>query len=164
MCSGVGGYNPADEVFDPQELALFTAMEAAEEAHEYERVADLDVRVWVDGPLQPQGRAATHVRETVRATALNNYTRHGHLYEADLAPQPLEPPVAGRLHNLHIPVLAVLGELDSASTAAAAAYLVQEVPAVQLVRYSDAAHLPNLEQPERFNHDLRSFLDRLPSW
>jgi pimeloyl-ACP methyl ester carboxylesterase len=164
VCSGVGGYNSVDELFDPQELALFAAMEAAEEAHEHERVADLDVRVWVDGPLQPEGRAAPHVRELVRAMALNNYTSHGHLYEAGLAPHPLEPPAAGRLHDLSVPVLAVLGELDPASTAAAAAYLVQQVQGVQLVRYSDAAHLPNLEYPERFNRDLRSFLGGLPRW
>lgn len=161
ICSGVSGFSPPDESFDPREIALFEAMEAAEEAGEHERVAALDVRLWVDGPLQPEGRAAEDVRRAVYAMALNNYTT---AMVEGLAPQPLEPLAVGRLDALRIPVLAVVGELDSSATAAAAALLAREAPDVRVLRYADAAHMPNLERPERFNADLRAFLDSLPSW
>lgn len=164
ICSGIGGFQPPDDNFDPREIALFEAMETAEEAQDHERVADLDVQVWVDGPLQPEGRAPEHVRQAVREMALNNYRSHTHRYGQGLAPQPLDPPAAGRLRELHIPILAIVGELDSSSTAAAAAFLAGEAPDVQVVHYPDAAHLPNMEHPERFNRDLRLFMDSLPPW
>jgi pimeloyl-ACP methyl ester carboxylesterase len=93
--------------------------------------------------------------------ALNNYTTA--LVEG-LAPQPLEPPAAIRLSELRLPVLALMGELDSAGRAAAASFLAREAADVRVVRYPDAAHLPNLEHPTRFNADLRSFLDGLAPW
>jgi 3-oxoadipate enol-lactonase len=164
VCSGIGGFQTPDEAFDPREIALFEAMEAAEEAGDHERVAELDVRVWADGPLQPEGRAPEAVRRAVYEMALGNYRTHAHLFSAGLQPQPLDPPASGRLGELTIPVLAIVGMLDPASTAAAAEALAAAVANVQLVRYPDAAHLPNMEHPERFNRDLRAFLDGLPAW
>lgn len=164
VCSGVGGHMPPDEIFDPREVALFEAMEAAEQAGDHERVADLDVRVWVDGPLQPEGRAPAQVRSQVRAMSLANYTAHANLYAAGLAPQPLEPPAAARLGELAVPVLAIVGALDAAETAASAALLAGAAPDVRTVTYPDAAHLPSMEHPERFNADVRAFLDGLRPW
>lgn len=161
VCSGVGGQEFHDEDFDPRELELFEAMGAAEKAHDWERVAALDVRLWIDGPLQPKGRAAEAVREEVYRMSLENYRN---AMVEGMAPQPLDPPAAKRLGELKAPVLAFVGELDSHSTAQAAALLAREVADVQVVRYADAAHLPNLEHPERFNQELRKFLDSLPRW
>jgi 3-oxoadipate enol-lactonase len=161
VCSGVSGFNPPDEIFDPREIALFEAMEAAEAAGEHERVAAMDVRLWVDGPLQPEGRAPEAVRARVYAMALNSYTT---AMVEGLEPQPLAPAAVERLGELRIPVLAVVGELDSAATAAAAELLAREAPDVRVLRYPDAAHLPNMEHPARFNADLRAFLDGLPPW
>jgi 3-oxoadipate enol-lactonase len=164
VCGGVGGYQPSLDSFDPRELALFEAAEAAEQAGDFERVADLDVQVWVDGPLQPPGRAPEHLRRQVREMTLLNYTAHAHLYASGLAPQPLDPPAAARLGDLRIPVLAVVGDLDPAETAAAADFLARQAPDVRVTHYADAAHLPNLEHPERFNADLAAFLNALPRW
>lgn len=158
VCSGVGGWTPPDEIFHPDEIALWEAMEAAEAAGEHERVATLDVRLWVDGPLQPAGRAAEAVRQKVYAMALNNYQAHAHLEAAGLAAQPLAPPALGRLGEVRAPVLAIVGELDPAATAAAAAVLAAGVPNCRVERFPDCAHLPNLEQPERFNGLLSAFL------
>lgn len=161
VCSGVGGFQQPDEAFDPRELELMAEMEAAEAAGDMERVAALDVRVWVDGPLQPEGRAPEGVRRRVYEMALGNY--RGAMVDG-LAPQPLAPPAAGRLGELRAPVLAVVGGLDLSETAAAAALLAREAADVRVLRYPDAAHLPSMEQPARFNHDLREFLESLPSW
>ncbi|HMQ31074.1 MAG TPA: alpha/beta hydrolase [Chloroflexaceae bacterium] len=158
VCSGVGGWQPADAIFHPDEIALWEAMEAAEAAGEHERVAALDVRLWVDGPLQPEGRADEAVRQQVYAMALNNYRTHAHLFGEGLAPQPLDPPAHGRLGELRAPVLAVVGELDTSATAAAAEVLAAGAPDCRVERLADCAHLPNLERPERFNELLLGFL------
>lgn len=93
VCSGISGEMAPDEVFDPREIALFEESEAAEVSGDAERAAALDVRIWVDGPLQPEGRAPAHVRERIHAMSLANYTTA----QVDgLEPQRLDPPAAGR--------------------------------------------------------------------
>ena len=161
VCSGIGGVEPPDKIFDPREIALFEESQAAEESGDWERAAALDVRIWVDGPLQPEGRAPEEVRSRVRAMSLANYTTAS---SEGLEPQRLDPPAAGRLGDLRMPVLAVLGELDPAETAYSAEVLAERAPDVRLVRYPDAAHVPSMEHPERFTRDLRAFLDALPRW
>ena len=161
VCSGISGWQPADELFSPEDIALYEAMEAAEEAREFERVAELDVRLWVDGPRQPEGRADPAVRQAVYAMALNNNTT---AMVEGLQPQPLDPPAAGRLTELILPVLAVVGDLDSPATPAAANQLALGAPNVRIEHFPDCAHLPNMEQPERFNALLRGFLDELGGW
>jgi pimeloyl-ACP methyl ester carboxylesterase len=161
VCSGIGGVMAPDEVFDPREIALFEQSEAAEEAGDWERAATLDVRIWVDGPLQPEGRAPEEVRSRVRAMSLANYTVAA---SEGLQPQPLDPPAAERLRDLTVPVLAVVGELDPAETAYSADVLATGAPDVRVIRYPDAAHLPNMEHPARFTGDLVAFLDALPPW
>lgn len=157
VCGGVSGHQSPDAIFAPEELAFFTAMEAAEAAADWERVADLDVRVWVDGPLQPAGRAAPAVRERVRAMALNSYLTVS-VYGQ---PQPLTPPAAARLGDLRAPTLAIVGDLDVASTADSAALLARAAPGVRVAHFPDAAHMPSMEQPERFNALLLEFLGGL---
>ena len=93
--------------------------------------------------------------------ALNNYTTA--LVEG-MQPQPLDPPAAGRLPELKLPVLAVVGDLDGPATAAAATQLALGAPNVRVEHFPDCAHLPNMEQPERFNALLRGFLDELGGW
>lgn len=154
VCGGVNGHRPPDAIFDPAEIALFESMAAAEAEADWERVADLDVRLWVDGPLQPAGRAAPEVRERVRAMALNNYLT----VTAFGQPQPMDPPAAQRLHELRAPALAIVGDLDPASTADAATLLTHAVPGMRVVHFPDAAHMPSMEQPERFNALLLEFL------
>lgn len=164
VCSGVSGWQPADELFVPEEIALYQAMEAAEEAGDHERTAAIDVRLWVDGPRQPEGRAPAHLREQIYAMALENYRTHAQLFHHGLQPQPLEPPAIDRLGELRMPVLAIVGELDSAATPAAAAALAAGAPQTRIVRYPDSAHVPNMEHPDRFNADLAAFLATVPAW
>jgi 3-oxoadipate enol-lactonase len=155
VCSGVSGWEPADELFVPEEIALYNEMEAAEQAGDHERTASIDVRLWVDGPRQPEGRADPAVRRKVYEMALNSYTT---AMVKGLQPQPLDPPAVGRLGALRIPVLAIVGDLDSAATPAAANVLAEGAPDVRIVHFPDCAHVPNMEQPERFNQLLLEFL------
>src|SRR5688572_1198413 len=64
VCSGLGGMTDIQPT--QEEIALFEQMDAAEEAGDWERVADLDVKIWVDGVGQPEGRADARVREKVK--------------------------------------------------------------------------------------------------
>ena len=72
-------------------------------------------------------------------------------------PQPLNPPAAARLDDLHTPLLVMVGELDDAATNDAMRHLARRVSGARLVTFP-AAHMVNLEQPEPFNAVLGEFL------
>ena len=59
--AGLGGF---DGESTPEEVALFQQMEALEEAAtpDPDAIADIDVRVWVDGPGQPVTRVPAEIR------------------------------------------------------------------------------------------------------
>lgn len=154
VCAGISGYQPDEALIDPREIALFEQMEAAEEAEDWPLVASVDVRLWVDGPLQAEGRAAASVRERVYAMSMNNYQTVRVSGQA----QPLDPPAAGRLGALGVPTLVIVGDLDTSATQQMAKALAAGIGGAQQAVISGAAHLPNMERPEEFNALVLDFL------
>ncbi|MEZ4726788.1 MAG: hypothetical protein R3E79_06605 [Caldilineaceae bacterium] len=73
-------------------------------------------------------------------------------------PQPLDPPAVARLHELLAPTLLLVGDLDQSRVLDAIALLDAHLPQVRKVVMAGTAHLPNLEQPERFNELVLNFL------
>ena len=61
-----------------------------------------------------------------------------------------------RLKDIKVPVLAITGEADPA--AAGTKYIGEHVPGAKFVSIAQAAHIANVEQPEKFNQALRDFL------
>ena len=70
----------------------------------------------------------------------------------------LDPPAAGRLAEIAVPVTAIVGLLDGSSTAQAADALVAGVAGARRIDLSGVAHMPNLERPEWFTETLLGFL------
>jgi 3-oxoadipate enol-lactonase len=61
-----------------------------------------------------------------------------------------------RLKDIKVPVLAITGEQDGA--APGTKYIGEQVPGAKYVGIANAAHIANIEQPEKFNQALRDFL------
>ena len=61
-----------------------------------------------------------------------------------------------RLKDIKLPVLAITGEADP--SAAGTRYIGEQVPGAKFVSIAQAAHIANVEQPEKFNQALRQFL------
>ena len=59
-----------------------------------------------------------------------------------------------------MPVILICGDLDLPHVRVRCAHLARAVPRAELVTMNGAAHLPSLEQPERFNAILAAFLER----
>jgi len=57
---------------------------------------------------------------------------------------------------IRIPTLVVAGTHDAATTPADGRYLAEQIPGARYVEF-DAAHLSNIERPERFASELSSF-------
>jgi pimeloyl-ACP methyl ester carboxylesterase len=146
---GVGGYDAGDEAPDGWEQ-----VEAWTAAHDWDRVAEWETAYWADGPGQPSDRVDPAIRAKVHEWILTTYQAE----KEEGQPQPLDPPAAGRLGELRVPLLVMLGTLDDPGTSASMRHLAQSVPGARLEVFDGSAHMLNLEQPDRFNALLLEFL------
>lgn len=152
--AGLGGWeNEAGPT--PEERQAFEEMEEAESQEDWERVADLDVRVWVDGFGRPGGQGEQRVREKVRQMCIENYRRP---YGSG-QPIVLQPPAAGRLAEIGVPVLVLVGEFDTSGAHAMADVYAQGISAARKVVIEGTAHVPNMEKPEEFSRLVVDFLE-----
>lgn len=147
---GVGGYEAPG--IDP---SFWAQAEKWWEAHDWEALSAWETEVWVDGPGQPRDRTDPAIRERVHEGILTNYQAE----KPEGQPQPMDPPAAGRLNELRAPLLVIVGTLDEPGTQASCRHLAECVPGARLEIFEGAAHMLNLEQPDRFNGLLRQFLD-----
>jgi pimeloyl-ACP methyl ester carboxylesterase len=74
---------------------------------------------------------------------------------------PLKPGAGERLAELQIPVLVIVGALDTPYILAAADYMVAHIANCRKVVIENTAHLPSLEHPDEFNRILSAFLNSL---
>ena len=155
VAGGLGGY---EAEVPPEAQALGDAMEqaseAAYEAKDWARLADLEADYWTNGPGQPANRADPAIRAQVYGWVHTTYAAE----KEEGIPQRLDPPAAGRLDALSMPLLVILGELDEAHTNASMRRLAASVPGARLEVFDGAAHMLNLEQPDRFTRVVLDFL------
>jgi pimeloyl-ACP methyl ester carboxylesterase len=157
VASGLGGYEhqPDGSLKAQTEVEMFARMEELWKNGEIDALNELEVRMWVDGPGQPQGRAAASVRERVLRMNLNDLTRQ----DGQATDQPLEPPAALRLGEIHVPTLVIAGDLDTTRVLAVAEVMAKGIPGARKVIFPGTAHMLSMEQPEKFNRVVREFLD-----
>jgi 3-oxoadipate enol-lactonase len=154
---GVGGFQGGNT---PEEQEFLNAEGKAEEAGQPDLAADLDVRIWVDGVGQPPTRVPASIRDAVRSMD-RELLEPGREFGKNT---PLEPRANERLGELALPVLAVVGSLDTSGTRKAARRLAGAAPNVRLEEWPDVAHMIAMEQPERLATLLVEFLGQLPRW
>lgn len=113
------------------------------------------LRLWVDGPCRLPEEVEPALRGRVRAAATANVRAHsGGLSTGRLQ----EVGAAGRLHEISVPVLALLGDLDSRDIEGNVEALADAVPQTRVARLSGAGHMVNLEAPEAFLKEVTAFL------
>lgn len=137
------------------EMLLFGEYTALLKRRDHPALVELGLRVWCDGPGQPEGRAPASVRERVRTMLADMYRQH----TEDVQPTLLEPPASERLGAIQVPTLAVVGDIDFTSTIAAVGALARGVPGARLVVFPGVAHMVNMEKPEAFTALVTDFLD-----
>jgi 3-oxoadipate enol-lactonase len=150
VAGGVGGYESPDEA-PPETWEL---PEKLWEAKDWAGLAEWETAYWADGPGQSPHRLDPAVRARVHDWILTNYQAE----KEEGKPIVLDPPANARLGELRAPLLVVLGDIDDAGTSASMRHLAASVPGARLEVFEGAAHMLNMEQPERFNALLREFL------
>jgi pimeloyl-ACP methyl ester carboxylesterase len=148
--SAIGGFRPD---FDPPRE--WDELVAADEAGDLERISELEVMMWVDGPARSPDDVAAPIRDLVYEMNLIALKTE----EAELGEEwEPEPPAADRLHNIHAPTLLIVGDEDQPRIFAAADLLEKELPNERKRVMHGTAHLPNMERPEEFNRLVLEFL------
>jgi pimeloyl-ACP methyl ester carboxylesterase len=133
-------------------------------AGDFERAADLQVQIWVDGFRRGQEQADAGVRLRVRRMSLDSRINQGEFLKSTgfIMEEPLQPPALERLSQLTMPVLAIAGDLDDDNILRAAELLAEKLPAARKEIIHGAAHLPNMEKSEEFNRLTLEFLQSSP--
>ncbi len=150
VCSSPGGFK-----FDGAAPALWEQASAAFDSGDLELTAKLEAQLWFVGPNRSPDRVDAQMLALVREMdliALQNEVADNSGEEQSFAPPAIE-----RVAELHVPLLAVVGELDSPVTPAAGKFMVENIAGAQVVTLQ-TAHLPSMEKPDEFNQIVLTFL------
>jgi 3-oxoadipate enol-lactonase len=93
------------------------------------------------------------IRDMIRTTGLEGYLANARALR--------DMNLTGLLAEITVPVLIIVGEDDPATPPEQSRVIHQNIPDSILVILKDAAHLSNLEQPEKFNSALLRFFARI---
>jgi pimeloyl-ACP methyl ester carboxylesterase len=137
----------------PAEIkALLDDLEAAEEAGDNARVNEIEAHLWLDGPLSREGRVSGAARDLfldMNGKAL----RHPPLTRERQIPSAVD-----ELPSILAPTLVIWGDLDFPHVQERSQMIAAAIPGARTTIMRVCAHLPNLEQPGRFNQIVGAFL------
>ncbi len=143
---------PAVETLPPAIEVALARLEDAESSADVDRLNAAEAHVWLDGPLEPEGRVVGEARELF--LAMNGIALRAEARGEEIAP----PPAWERVPDLRVPTLVVWGNLDFPHLGQRCEYLVASIAGARAARMEGVAHLPGLEAPAAFNAVLLPFL------
>jgi 3-oxoadipate enol-lactonase len=152
VCSGPSGF-PEVELSE-REDEMFDELDAAFAAEDWATLNRGEVELWDFGPSRRKDDLAADFVQTAYALHAANLP---HATEAPIS-VPLDPPAYGRVTDIDVPALVMVGDHDITPTFAQYEYLVTSIPNADGCRFRDAAHLPNVEQPDAFGKVLVDWL------
>lgn len=154
VASAVGGA-VSPETFPPDIEAKLNALEDAENRKDIDRINALEAQLWLDGPQSAEGRVGGALRRLfldMNGRAL----RHPPLTrEIDC------PPAFERLQEICVPACVICGDLDFPHILERSRQIAARIAGARSVVMPGCAHLPSLEQPDRFDAVLTDFLGSL---
>mgnify|MGYP001193080655 CR=1 FL=1 len=150
VSSALGGYPLTGDMPEPLQ-ELFAALQG----NDLSRAADLAVQIWVDGPQRTPDKVDAGIRERVRAMSL------AALPNFFVEEEPLDPPAFERLNEIATPTLIIAGELDDPLIGTMSEYIKAHIAEAQAETIIGAAHLLNMEKPDKFNRAVLDFLQQI---
>jgi len=131
--------------------AGFAEEEAAIERGDLAGAAAQQARMWLAPDATPEVRALTE------AMAIRSYEQQLPL-EGQVHTSWPKPSAEGRLAEIAVPTLVVVGSADVDDIGVMAEGLAAEIPGARLETIEGAGHLPSLERPDELNRLLVDFL------
>ena len=149
------GAGVSGQPYDPKYDDLFTEVEAAEKTGDLAILNEAEMKLWLVGPARTMDQVDKRLRDLF-------IDMNGIALKSDFASAParkLDPPAFGRLADIKSPTLVIVGDQDIAEIKDTADLIASKIPGARKEVIRDAAHLPNLEHPEKFNRLLLEFLN-----
>jgi pimeloyl-ACP methyl ester carboxylesterase len=147
---------PSGLELDVPTPAKFAEAEKAFESGDLDLLAEIETQIWFDG----MGRTPEQVNAAMRKL-LYEMNRLALSHEVKGLGKRLpntETPAFDRLERLSIPVLIIVGSHDTPYILAAADYMKEKIKSADKITIEDAAHLPNMDQPQEFQNIVEQFL------
>lgn len=138
-----GAPSPNADDVDPELIEIERLITREEELGNIDEVNRLEVRLWLDGPRELEGRVMGAPRDLMRqmnATALANFVAES----AESAPD-----TWAHAPGLTIPTTIACGSLDAQHMIRRSQALATRIPLATFVALEGLAHLPYLEDPVR---------------
>lgn len=150
---------PSGLKLDLPTLAKFAEVEKAFDNDNLDLVAEIETQIWFDGMNRTSDQVNQEMRklayEMDRTVLSHEIKQLGkHLPNTDV-------PAFDRLTEIDFPLLVIVGAHDTPYILASADYMLERIPSAQKAIIEDSAHLPNMEQPYRFQEIVKSFLNGL---
>jgi 3-oxoadipate enol-lactonase len=150
---GLTGYKFDSEVLRKNNEAF----NKAQQDNDLKMLVEYFQRSWTDGPARTPDQVDAAVREKVRQMAtgtLENWNRGSR-------ERRLDPAAIGRLAEIHVPTLAVVGDLDMPDILEIVGLIEKDVEGARKVVIEGAAHMVNMERPAEFNRVVLGFLEKI---
>jgi pimeloyl-ACP methyl ester carboxylesterase len=145
---------PTNEAGEPQ---LSPSEAAYQKAKEERNIPALVDALMSDPTLVPSPDYPA-ARQRVR----DNLSEYSFVWVLNAAPrQELDPPAYGRLSEIRVPTLILLGSDDDPELFQHADKLARDIAGARRVTIAQTHHMPNMEKPEEFNAIVLDFLGGL---
>jgi 3-oxoadipate enol-lactonase len=149
VLAGISGRQPSDAF-----KAQMAEIDALYERGLIDDVVERELEIWLYGKGRTAADIDPGVREAVREMDRNTTER----FPADAKPERIDPPALGRLGEVHVPTLVIVGDLDVDHVQEGARVLSNGIAAARLAIMHGVAHVPNMERPVEFNALVLDFL------
>jgi pimeloyl-ACP methyl ester carboxylesterase len=147
---GLGGFDYSPDRWEEE---LWDRISDSFKEGRHDDCARMEMEMWLAGPHRTVEDMDPALVERMRAWLHTAYGK-----EPTTENVPVEPAASGRLGEIGIPTLAVLGELDVAGMKPVIDHIVESVAGATRASMPGVAHLPPLEEPEGFSEILLEFL------
>ncbi len=150
----------APGIFFPDEprsasiTASWNEMGEAFEAGKPERMREIELSMWVDGPARSSNRVDPELRRAVDEMNARVYE----LESSAEGRQELTPPAVERLSEIAVPTMIIVGAEDQPDILTIADRLATEIDGARTMTFENAAHMLSMEQPDRFNELVLQYL------
>lgn len=132
------------------------AMERAAASGETRRAVEL----WLSHPYMTPAMANRAIAGRIRQLAMDNRPAWG---IPQINEEVSDPPAMGRLGNIHVPTLIVIGARDVPDIQSVGDILERGITGARRVEIAGVGHLVNMEAPDRFNELVFGFLRKAAS-
>ncbi len=155
--SPVNGAPVREVLTEEEEQAVRIQQQPYQEAKSRRNIPDMVEALMNNPTLVPSPEYAS-----ARKQVHGYLSEHSFVWALDPAPnQPLDPPAWGRLHEIAVPTLLVVGEKDDIALHRFADKLEQEISGARRVTILGTHHMTNMEKPKEFNLIVLDFLKTL---